>query len=116
MTGHEILGKKIGVVGLGRIGKEVVKRAVAFEMPVMGFDLYWPDEFAEKHGIEKADDLESLLIECDIISLHTNLTDQTRNLICESSIEKMKDGVVIVNCARGEDRQLRRHANGIGER
>jgi D-3-phosphoglycerate dehydrogenase len=102
ITGHELLGKRIGVVGLGRIGKEVVKRAVAFEMPVIGFDLYWPDEFARNYSVEPAASLESLLAESDIISLHTNLTDQTRNLICAKSIETMKEGVVIVNCARGE--------------
>jgi len=102
MTGHEIMGKKIGVVGLGRIGKEVVKRAVAFEMPIAGYDLYWPEDFAAQYGVEKADSLDAIFETCDVISLHTNLTDETRDMIRAETIAKMKDGVVIVNCARGE--------------
>lgn len=102
MTGHEIMGKKIGVIGLGRIGKEVVKRAVAFEMPIAGLDLYWPEDFAKQYNVEKMDSIEQVFQSCDIISLHTNLTDETRNMICAESIATMKDGVVIVNCARGE--------------
>ncbi len=102
MTGHEIMGKKIGVVGLGRIGKEVVKRAAAFEMQIMGFDLYWPDEFAEKYPLAKAETLEQIFAECEIISLHTNLSDQTHGMIRAETIEQMKDEVVIINCSRGE--------------
>ena len=102
MTGHEIMGKRIGVIGLGRIGREVVKRAKAFEMEVVGMDLYWPEEFADQYGVEKVDSADAIFETCDIVSLHTNLTEQTRNLICTRSIELMKPGVVIVNCARGE--------------
>jgi D-3-phosphoglycerate dehydrogenase len=102
MTGNEIMGKKIGIVGLGRIGKEVAKRAVAFEMPIVGYDLYWPTEFAAEHKVEKSEDLETIFKECDVISLHTNLTDQTRNMIRTETIDMMKDTAVIVNCARGE--------------
>lgn len=102
MTGHEIMGKTIGVVGLGRIGKEVVKRAKAFEMNVMGMDIYWPDAFADEYGIQKAETFDDIFANCDIISLHTNLTDETRDLIRTETIAKMKPDVVIVNCARGE--------------
>lgn len=102
MTGHEIMGKTIGVVGLGRIGKEVVKRAKAFEMNVLGLDLFWPQEFVEQYKVKQARNYEEIFENCDIISLHTNLTDQTRNLIRAETIAKMKDAVVIVNCARGE--------------
>ncbi len=102
MTGNEIMGKKIGIVGLGRIGKEVAKRAVAFEMPIVGYDLYWPAEFATEYKVEKSGDLETIFTECDVISLHTNLTDQTRNMIRTETIDMMKDSAVIVNCARGE--------------
>lgn len=102
MTGHEIMGKTIGVIGLGRIGKEVVKRANAFGMNVVGLDLYWPEEFANEQGVEKVDTFEQVFEKCDIISLHTNLTDETRNMIRTETIEKMKQDVVIVNCARGE--------------
>lgn len=102
MTGHEIMGKTIGVIGLGRIGKEVVKRARAFDMHVVGMDLYWPDEFAAEYGVKRADSFDEVFENCDIISLHTNLTGETRHLICKSSIAKMKAGVVVLNCARGE--------------
>lgn len=102
MTGHEIMGKTIGVIGLGRIGKEVVKRARAFEMNVVGLDLYWSDEFAEKYEVRRATEFQEVFELCDIISLHTNLTDQTRNLIREETLAFMKPGVVLVNCARGE--------------
>ena len=102
ITGHEIMGKTIGVVGLGRIGKEVVKRANAFEMNVIGLDLYWPEEFASEYGVRQANGYDEIFKESDIVSLHTNLTDETRNLIRTESIEKMKKDVVIVNCARGE--------------
>ena len=102
MTGHEIMGKKIGVVGLGRIGKEVVTRAKAFGMEVMGLDLYWPEDFAKEHGVERAETFDQVFEQCDIVSLHTNLTEETRDLIRAETIAKMKKGVVIVNCARGE--------------
>ncbi|MEM9941708.1 MAG: phosphoglycerate dehydrogenase [Planctomycetota bacterium] len=102
MTGHEIMGKTIGVVGLGRIGREVVKRAKAFGMEVIGHDIYWPEEFADQNGVTKVETFAELAPQSDIISLHTNLTEDTRNLICSDSIATMKDGVVILNCARGE--------------
>lgn len=102
LTGHEIMGKTIGIVGLGRIGKEVAIRAKAFGMKLIGYDLYWPEAFAQEHGIEKAHGLTQLFQQSDVISLHTNLTEETRDMICAESIANMKDGVVILNCARGE--------------
>ena len=102
LTGNELMGKKIGIVGLGRIGKEVATRARAFAMPVMGFDLYWPEEFAKEHEIEKADKIEDIFTTCDIVSLHTNLNPETENMINAASMATMKKGVMILNCARGE--------------
>ena len=102
LTGNELMGKTIGIVGLGRIGKEVAKRAKAFEMPVIGYDLYWPDDFAKQYGIPKAESLDEIFTRCDIISLHTNLTAETTDMICKESIATMKKGVMILNCARGE--------------
>lgn len=102
LTGHEIMGKTIGIVGLGRIGKEVAIRAKAFGLKIIGNDLYWPEEFAKEYGIERAESFDGVFEKADIISLHTNLTEETRNLISAASIAKMKDGVVILNCARGE--------------
>ena len=101
-TGHELFGKTIGVVGLGRIGQEVAIRARAFGMPVLGFGHHWDDGFATAHGITRAASLDQLFRQADIISLHTKLTPETRGLINARSIATMKPGVVIVNCARGE--------------
>lgn len=102
LIGHEIMGKRLGIVGLGRIGKEVAIRARAFGLELVGHDLYWPEAFAEEHGIGKAASLEELFESCDIISLHTNLTEETRDMIDLQSLSRMKDGVIIINCARGE--------------
>ncbi len=102
MTGHEIMGKTIGIVGLGRIGKEVAVRARAFGMTVQGYDIYWDDAFAGEHGVERVESLKSILSGADVISLHTNLTEETRGMIRAETIACMRDGVVVINCARGE--------------
>ncbi len=101
-TGHEIMGKHLGIIGLGRIGKEVAIRARAFGMTVSAHDLYWDDAFAAAHDITRAPTIEEVLQNADIISLHTNLTAETRDLIRAENIATMKDGVIILNCARGE--------------
>lgn len=102
LTGHELMGKKIGIVGLGRIGKEVAIRANAFAMPTIAFDLYWDDEFAKANEVQRATSIQQIFDACDIISLHTNLTPETDNMINADSIATMKKGVMILNCARGE--------------
>ena len=102
MTGHEIMGKTIGIIGLGRIGREVAIRANAFGMDCIGYDLYWPEDFADELNIQRADDIVQLLSSSDIISLHTNLTEETRDMICEDTIKYMKDGATLINCGRGE--------------
>ncbi len=102
LIGHEIAGKTMGIVGLGRIGKEVALRARAFGLTVVGYDTYWPGEFAAEHGIARADSLSDLLPQSDIISLHTNLTDETRHMIDAGTLARMKEGAIIINCARGE--------------
>jgi D-3-phosphoglycerate dehydrogenase len=101
-TGHEIMGKTIGIAGLGRIGKEVAARARAFGMTPVGFDIFWDDAFAAEHGVRRAATLDELFAVSDYISLHTNLTPETRDMINAASIAKMKTGVIILNCARGE--------------
>jgi D-3-phosphoglycerate dehydrogenase len=101
-TGHELLGKTIGIVGLGRIGREVAIRARAFGMQPLGYDLYWDDAFAAAQGVERADTLAELFAQSDYISLHTNLTPETRDLIRAETIATMKPGVIVINCARGE--------------
>ncbi|OHE89329.1 MAG: 3-phosphoglycerate dehydrogenase [Verrucomicrobia bacterium RIFCSPLOWO2_12_FULL_64_8] len=101
-TGHELLDKTIGIVGVGRIGKEVAIRARAFGMRVIGFDVYWDDGFAKRHDVTRAATLDEVFAAADYLSLHTNLTPETRDLINARSIAKMKKGVIILNCARGE--------------
>lgn len=102
LTGHEIMGKTIGIVGLGRIGREVATRAKAFGLKVVAYDVYWPAEFAAEHGIERVQGLTQLFRQADILSLHSNLTPETRDMIDAKSLPNLKDGVVILNCARGE--------------
>ncbi|HBB74926.1 MAG TPA: 3-phosphoglycerate dehydrogenase [Planctomycetaceae bacterium] len=101
-TGRELLGKTIGIVGMGRIGKEVAVRAHAFGMKPLGHDVAWDDAFAAAHGIERAASLDDLFARSDYISLHTNLTPETRDLVRTDSIARMKPGVIVINCARGE--------------
>ncbi len=101
-TGHEILGKTIGIVGLGRIGREVAIRAKAFGMHPIGYDVFWDEAFAAQHGLARAATLDEVFGVSDYISLHTNLTPETRDLIRAETITKMKPGVIILNCARGE--------------
>lgn len=98
--GVELYGKTLGVVGCGNIGSIVADRALGLKMRVMAFDPYLSNERAVDIGVEKVE-LEDLFTRADFITLHTPLTDQTRNLIDKESIAKMKQGVRIINCARG---------------
>ena len=102
VTGNEIMGKTISIIGLGRIGKEVAIRANAFGMKVIGYDLYWDEDFARGNQIMRAKSIDEALEQGDVVSLHVNLSDETRELINRERLSKMKDGVVILNCARGE--------------
>lgn len=102
LTGHELAGKTIGVIGLGRIGKEVSTRARAFDMNVIGFDLYWDDKFAQQYNVRRAGSIEDVLKASDIVTLHTNLTDETRHLMNAKRLAMMKKGSVLINTARGE--------------
>jgi len=102
LTGYELMGKTIGIAGLGRIGKEVAIRARAFGMNVLGFDLYWDEEFAKKHGIERVADVDDLIRRSDIVSLHMNLTPETKHFINAERLKLFKKNAVLLNCARGE--------------
>src|SRR5690606_28195751 len=102
LIGHERYGKTIGIVGLGRNGKEVDWRARAFGLEVIAYDIYWDADFAETHNVRRANTMEDIWAEADIISLHTNLSEETRDMINLQTLSKMKDGVLIINCARGE--------------
>jgi D-3-phosphoglycerate dehydrogenase len=102
LTGHEIMGKTMGIVGLGRIGKEVAIRAKAFGMTVIAYDVYWDEGFASSHDITRASGVAEIFEKSDVISLHTNLTPETRDMVRAETIATMKDGVIILNCSRGE--------------
>ncbi|HEY1793833.1 MAG TPA: phosphoglycerate dehydrogenase [Opitutaceae bacterium] len=102
VTGTELWEKTMAIIGLGRIGREVAVRARAFGMTVVGFGHHWDDEFARKHGVERAKTLDEALRRSDVVTLHTKLTPDTRHLINSRNICLLKPGAVLVNCARGE--------------
>src|SRR5438067_10039525 len=81
LVGTQLAGKTLGVVGLGRIGREVARRAAGMDMKVLGYDPFMAPEQASKLGIESAPDLASMLPRCDFVTVHTPLTNETRNLI-----------------------------------
>lgn len=101
MTGCELMGKTIAILGMGRIGKEVIKRAVAFGMRPIAFDLYWDEEFAAKYGVRRCATAEEACEKADVVSLHMNLTDKNRGFINTRLINRMKDNAIIINTARG---------------
>lgn len=98
--GTELYNKTLGLVGMGQIGSYVAKLAQGWSMHVIGYDPYLSLERAQKMGIEVVE-LDELFHRADVISVHTPLTNETRGIINTDSIKKMKDGVMIVNCARG---------------
>ncbi len=98
--GVELMDKTLGVIGCGNIGAAVAERAQGLKMRVLGYDPFLSPERAEALGIEKVE-LEDLFKRADFITLHTPLTDSTRNIINAESMAKMKKGVRIINCARG---------------
>ena len=98
--GVEITGKTLGVIGAGNIGSIVCSRAIGLRMHVVAYDPFLSKERAEEMGVKKVE-LDELFAEADFITMHVPLTDKTRNIIDAAAIAKMKDGVRIVNCARG---------------
>jgi D-3-phosphoglycerate dehydrogenase len=99
-TGVEVYGKTLGVLGLGKIGSHVAAYAVAFGMKVIAYDPFVTKEYADKLGVELKD-IDSVIRESDYITLHLPKNKDTANLINAEKIKMMKDGVRIVNCARG---------------
>ncbi len=120
-AGHEIYGKRLGVIGLGAVGGPLANAALALGMEVCGYDPYISVEAAWRldSGIQRVNSLEELYEVCDIISLHTPLLDSTRKMLNADAFRRMKDGVVILNFARGElvddeamEQALREHKVG----
>jgi len=97
----ELAGKTIGLVGLGRIGREVAKRARAFDMRVIYHDVFRLDPSAEREAGVEFVEFDALLREADVVSLHTPLTPETRGLMSEKTLSLMKPTAVLVNTARG---------------
>ncbi len=96
-SGTELYGKTLGVIGFGRIGQEIAKRALAFGMKVIAFDIIEVQTDLDAKQIP----LEELLSQADIITLHLPLTDKTKHMISEKQFEMMKEGVILINASRG---------------
>ncbi|MEM7483418.1 MAG: phosphoglycerate dehydrogenase [Acidobacteriota bacterium] len=99
-VGMELHGKTLGVIGFGRIGQQVAARARAFEMEVVAYDPFLGEEAAKRLGVDLLP-LEELLAAADVITLHTPLTDDTKNLLNAERIAQMKAGALLINCGRG---------------
>lgn len=99
-VGVELKGKTLGIIGLGRIGQAIAVRAQAFEMKVIAYDPYLPAEVAQGINVDLLS-LDEVYAQSDYISLHAMVTDETKNMINADSIASMKDGVRILNAARG---------------
>ena len=99
--GVELYNKTLGVIGMGRIGSELTRRAIAFGMRVVAYDPYLSVTRARSLQVELVDELDDLLASADFISLHTPLTAETRHILDAARLQKTKRGVRIINCARG---------------
>lgn len=100
-TGVELHGKTLGVIGTGKVGRIVSRVALALGMRVLAYDPYIPQALAEKFGIELGKDLDDVLSQSDLLTIHTPLNEKTRGLIDRNAIAKMPWGVRIINAARG---------------
>jgi D-3-phosphoglycerate dehydrogenase len=100
-TGNEMWGKTLGVIGVGRIGKEIIIRANAFGMTCIGYDLYWDQAFADANKVRRCDSRDDVLRQADVVSLHPNLTPETRHMINRDTLALMKKGAILINTARG---------------
>ncbi len=102
ITGNELCGKTLLLVGLGRIAKEVAVRARAFGLKVVVFANHWDEDFARWQGLERVETLDEGLKLADFVTLHTKLTEKTKGLLDARRLALLKDGAVIVNTGRGE--------------
>jgi len=98
--GVELYNKVLGIIGLGRIGTEVAKRAISFGMKVIAYDPFLSQEIAQRLGVEMVD-FKELLKQADYITIHTPLTEETKHMLSDEEFKIMKKGVRIINCARG---------------
>ena len=98
--GRELTGKTLGIIGCGNIGSIVASRAIGLKLRVIAFDPFLTAERARDIGVEKVE-LDELFRRADIVTLHTPLTERTKNVVSREAIASMKDGAMIINCARG---------------
>ncbi|MDY4197149.1 MAG: phosphoglycerate dehydrogenase [Peptoniphilaceae bacterium] len=96
----DVFGKKLGVIGMGAIGRKVIERAKGFQMEVFGFDIFEDPEYMQINQVKKAS-VEEIMKECDFVSLHLPLTEETRHLIDEKALSLAKENLVLINTARG---------------
>jgi D-3-phosphoglycerate dehydrogenase len=101
LIGTELKGKTLGIIGLGRIGSEVAVRAHAFGMDVVGYDPYIPEERFTAFRVRRQPSLDAMLGECDIVTVHTPLTDETRGMIGRRELFRLTPGAIVANLARG---------------
>jgi D-3-phosphoglycerate dehydrogenase len=103
LTGTEIYGKTLGILGLGKIGKEVAKRALAFGMNVVAYDKFWDEEFEKNYQIQRSASIRQLVSVSDYLSLNMDLNAESRGILSSEIINNfLKPGCVIINTARGE--------------
>ncbi len=102
LLGTELYGKVLGIVGVGRIGRQVAIRANAFGMKVLGYDPYIRQEDVDKYNVRLLPSLDDLLAQVDILTLHVPLTEETKYMIGERELRMMKKGAYLINCSRGK--------------
>jgi D-3-phosphoglycerate dehydrogenase len=99
--GTQLADKTLGIVGLGRVGQAVATRAKALQMRVLGYDPFLSSDRVQELGVEPVASVADMLPQVDYLTVHTPLTDETRNLVSTAQIERMRKGVRLINCARG---------------
>lgn len=100
-TGTQLAGKTLGIIGLGRIGQAVAARALAMEMTILGYDPFLSAQRAKELGVQTCSSVKEMLPAVDYLTVHTPLTDETRNLIGSAEVQMLKKGARLINCARG---------------
>lgn len=100
-TGTQLAGKTLGIIGLGRIGQAVAARALAMEMTILGYDPFLSAQRAKELGVQACSSVKEMLPAVDYLTVHTPLTDETRNLIGSAEVQMLKKGARLINCARG---------------
>ena len=101
ITGSELFGKTLGIIGLGRIGKEVAKRGQAFGMTLIAHDIHFDESFANQYKVKRAASGPDVLTQADVVTLHMALTPETKGFINKTTLATMKTGAILINTARG---------------